>query len=463
MVFSSIIFMFVFLPILIGIYYIVPFKLRNLIILLFSLVFYGWGEPVYIILMIYSIVFNYFMGINIEKDKIKRKRTFIFAICVNIFILGFFKYYDFLIENINKIFNISLEGHSLPLPIGLSFYTFQAISYIADVYKGKVSSQKNIISFGVYIAMFPQLVAGPIVQYSDIDYQLKNRKESIDKFGKGSFYFMWGLFKKVLLANRMGVVFEAITALSGISSLTAWVGIIAYTFQIYFDFSGYSDMAIGLGYMFGFDLKENFKYPYISKSVTEFWRRWHISLGSWFREYVYIPLGGNRKGVIKHIRNIFVVWFLTGLWHGASWNFVAWGVYYGILLLIEKYILKSFIEKLPSLVKHIYTILAIMIGWVFFFSPNLSSALNYLKIMFGYGNTAIYDSIGLYYIMSYGLSIILCVLCSTPLIYNIVIRSIELKKGKCAFLVCVIHIMLFILSTAYIVADTYNPFLYFRF
>ncbi|OUQ59535.1 transcriptional regulator [Tyzzerella sp. An114] len=466
MVFSSIIFIFLFLPVLLGVYYIVPQKFRNIIMLIFSLVFYAWGEPVYIILMIYSIVFNYFMGLNIGalKEKGRRaKRTFIFTVIVNLFILGFFKYYDFFIDNINSITGLNISGHDLPLPIGLSFYTFQALSYIADVYKGKVASQKNIVSFGVYIAMFPQLVAGPIVQYSDIDYQLKNRKESFENFGTGSFYFLWGLFKKVLLANRMGVIFESIIPLSQMSSLTAWIGALAYTFQIYFDFSGYSDMAIGLGYMFGFKLKPNFRYPYLSQSVTEFWRRWHISLGSWFREYVYIPLGGNRKGVYKHIRNTFAVWLLTGLWHGASWNFVVWGLYYGVILIIEKYFLKNIIDVLPSIVLRIYTMIVVIIGWVFFFSKDLTSAIDYIRVMFGFDNIALWDTTGIYYIITGGISLIICAICSTPLLYAIVQKCIERRKNKCAFYICFLHIIIFVVAVAYLVGDTYNPFLYFRF
>ena len=466
MVFSSILFIFIFIPILILVYYISPKKLRNFIMFISSLIFYAWGEPIYILLMIYSIIFNYFMGIDIGKKLEKEKNpkfTLIFTLIINILILGFFKYYDFLIENINNIININLPSHNLSLPIGLSFYTFQAISYIIDVYKCKSKYQKNIISFGLYISMFPQLVAGPIVQYSDIDYQLKNRKESFELFGKGTFYFMWGLFKKVLLANRMGIIFESILNFSNISTFTAWIGALSYTFQIYFDFSGYSDMAIGLGYMFGFKIKENFNYPYLSKNITEFWRKWHISLGNWFREYIYIPLGGNKVSTIKHIRNIFIVWFLTGFWHGANWNFIVWGIYYAIILIIEKYLLKKLLNILPSFLSHIYTMFIVIIGWVFFFNEDINKALDYLKIMLSIGNISLFDNISLYYIYSSGISFIICFIFSTPLIHKILSNTIINKKYDTGLYICLTHIILFIITISYIISDTYNPFLYFRF
>ena len=320
MVFSSVFFVCTFLPVTIALYYLAPHRMRNGILLLASLFFYAWGEPVYLFLMLYSILFNYVIGIDIARKKAKGKKagvSLFFGVLVNLLMLGFFKYYGFAAENIEAVTGWQLPQLSLPLPIGLSFYTFQSLSYLIDVYWGKAQCQKNILSFGLYISMFPQLVAGPIVQYADIDAQLKDREESMDKFGQGVQYFIWGLAKKVLLANNLGAVHEAVTALPSLSVLSAWVGALAYTFQIYYDFSGYSDMAIGLGKMFGFELKENFAYPYCARSITQFWRRWHISLGSWFREYVYIPLGGNRTGVLRHIFNLLIVWALTGLWHGA--------------------------------------------------------------------------------------------------------------------------------------------------
>jgi len=332
MVFSSIVFLFAFLPPVLAVYYLAPVKLRNLVLLVASLIFYAWGEPVYIGLMGYSILWNYVMGLDIARSQKKGRSgrgSLWLGVAVNLLILGFFKYYGFLAENLESLLSIRLPDLALSLPIGLSFYTFQSISYLADVYRGKAKRQTNLISFGLYISMFPQLVAGPIVQYADVDAQLQKRKMSPEKFGDGVRYFISGLSKKVLLANNLGVIFQEITALSGLSVLSAWLGVLAYTLQIYFDFSGYSDMAIGLGKMLGFEFRPNFNFPYCAKSITDFWRRWHMSLSSWFREYVYIPLGGNRVKTGRHIFNLLVVWMLTGLWHGASWNFVVWGLYYG--------------------------------------------------------------------------------------------------------------------------------------
>ena len=467
MVFSSIIFIFTFLPISLILYYITPRNMRNLILLLISLVFYAWGEPVYVLLMIFTTIFNFIMGKVIDDNKrnIRCKNILIFTVLVNLFILGFFKYYGFLIENINMLFGLNIAYKQLPLPIGISFYTFQTLSYVVDVYLGKVKVQKNLISLGLYVTMFPQLVAGPIVRYQDIDKQLNYRDESIPKFSLGVDRFLRGLCKKVLLANNIGMVWTAIQSsnIDNISVLTSWIGIIAYTFQIYFDFSGYSDMAIGLGKMFGFDFIENFNYPYISTSVSEFWRRWHISLGSWFKEYIYIPLGGNRVSKLKSIRNIFVVWLLTGLWHGASWNFIVWGLYYGTILFIEKTILNKLLERLPKLLRHIYTIVLIMIGWVFFGSETLSYALDYISVMFGLSGNSIVDSTGLYYLYTNLILFVVLSLCSTPIVSKIF--KIVIKKGKIVGLSMAIfvNISVMILSISYLVNETYNPFLYFRF
>lgn len=464
MVFSSLIFLFVFLPITMIIYYICPRILRNAVLLLASLVFYAWGEPVYIILMLYSIIMNYVMGLIIEKHKNEDKHSamkmdLIYTVLINLAVLGFFKYYGFVVENLNTILPFDIPYKELALPIGISFYTFQTMSYIIDVYRDKVSAQKNIISFGAYVSMFPQLVAGPIVRYSDVCEQLNHRKETVAKFSNGMQFFVKGMAKKVLLANTIGVLFTTIDGmdLDNVSVVLAWLGCIAYTLQIYFDFSGYSDMAIGLGKMFGFDFIKNFDYPYIATSITDFWRRWHMSLSSWFREYVYIPLGGNRVSVGKHIRNILVVWFLTGLWHGASWNFIAWGMYYGIVLLIEKYFLADFLEGLPRVFAHIYSLIIIGIGWVFFFSVDLSSAFKYIGRMFGAGDGGFMDSNTLYYILTYGILFIIAGFCSTP----VVKKHFERKTG---FIASVgIYLLLFIVSVAYLVNATYNPFLYFRF
>ena len=468
MVFSSIIFMFTFLPLSLLLYYIMPRKFKNLILLMISLVFYAWGEPVYVLLMIFTIIFDYIMALIIDRnreDKVKSKVIFIATVGVNLLILGFFKYYGFLIDNINLLFNLNLQYTNLALPIGISFYTFQTLSYVVDVYLDKVKVQKSLISFALYVTMFPQLVAGPIVKYSDIDYQLTNRKESINKFGQGVDRFIIGLGKKVLLANNIGIIWTTIQGMNidSISVLTSWIGIIAYTFQIYFDFSGYSDMAIGLGKMFGFEFIENFNYPYISTSISEFWRRWHISLGTWFREYVYIPLGGNRVSTLKHIRNLFVVWLLTGLWHGASWNFVVWGLYYGFILFMEKIILHKVLSKTPKFIKHIYTMLLIMVGWVLFGSVDLTSALEYLKVMFGLSGNALVDNSAIYYLYTNIKLLIILTLCSTPIV-SIIFRQI-IKKGKSVGILFAvsINIIIILISIAYLVNETYNPFLYFRF
>lgn len=470
MIFSSVFFIFLFLPAVLLAYFIVPKKAKNLVLLLFSLVFYAWGEPVYILLMLFSILYNYVAGIEIDyhfsRGMERRARfTFRMAVAVNLGVLGFFKYYGFLLDILNAILPVDIPFHALPLPIGISFYTFQTLSYVIDVYLDKVEVQRNLISFGAYISMFPQLIAGPIVRYADVEEQLKNRRESLSGFGDGVAWFLRGLGKKVLLANNIGMAHEAIAALPAgeLPALTAWIGCAAYTFQIYFDFSGYSDMAIGLGKMFGFEFMKNFDYPYTSSSITEFWRRWHISLGSWFREYVYIPLGGNRVSVPKHIRNILVVWLLTGLWHGAAWNFIFWGLYYGVLLLIEKYLLKDLLERLPGFVKHIYTMLLVMIGWVFFFSPGIGSAFSYLGAMFGIGGGGFLNRTTFYYLRSYFLLFVILILCSTPYTYRKFFRfSFEGAKERRAFALTA-YLLIFLLSAAYLVNATYNPFLYFRF
>ncbi|MEG2984894.1 MAG: MBOAT family O-acyltransferase [Peptostreptococcaceae bacterium] len=468
MVFSSIIFLFTFLPITLILYYISPRNIKNTVLLLISLIFYAWGEPIYVFLMIFTTVFDYLIGLLINKyrkHKIKSRRIFIIAVIINLGILGFFKYYGFLIENINSVFSLNIGYEQLPLPIGISFYTFQTLSYVIDVYLGKVNVQKNLISFGLYVTMFPQLVAGPIVRYVDIDYQLKHRIHSTNKFGEGVERFIQGLAKKVLLANNVGMIFTSIQQydVNNISVLTAWLAIAAYTLQLYFDFSGYSDMAIGLGKMFGFDFIENFNYPYISKSVTEFWRRWHISLSSWFREYVYIPLGGNRCSTIFQLRNLIVVWFLTGLWHGADWNFILWGLYYGVILIIEKFFLKNILENMPNFIKHIYTMVLIMVGWTFFGIDSIQKSLEYLKVMFFLNGNPIIDSTFVYYIYTNLILLIILVLCSTPLVNKVFNQIIKNGKMKGVVFATSVQFILLFVSIAYLVNETYNPFLYFRF
>ncbi|WP_394867490.1 MBOAT family O-acyltransferase [Paraclostridium bifermentans] len=468
MVFSSIVFLFTFLPITLILYYISPRKMKNIVLLLISLIFYAWGEPVYVFLMMFTTVFDYLIGLLINKyrrNKIKSKRIFIFAVLVNLGILGFFKYYGFVIENINSVFSLNIGYNQLPLPIGISFYTFQTLSYVIDVYLDKVKVQKSLISFGLYVTMFPQLVAGPIVRYTDIDYQLKHRTHSMNKFGEGVDRFIQGLSKKVLLANNIGMIFTSIQQYdaSEISVLTAWLAIAAYTLQLYFDFSGYSDMAIGLGKMLGFDFIENFNYPYISKSVTEFWRRWHISLGSWFREYVYIPLGGNRCSTIFQLRNLCIVWFLTGLWHGADWNFILWGLYYGLILIIEKFLLKDILERMPSFIQHIYTMVLVMIGWTFFGIESIQKSLEYIKVMFFLNGNKIIDSTFIYYLHTNLILLIILILCSTPIVNKVFKKIIKNGRMEGVTLAVTVQFVLLFLSIAYLVNETYNPFLYFRF
>ncbi|OLR27610.1 MBOAT family O-acyltransferase [Bacillus cereus] len=468
MVFSSLIFLFMFLPLALIIYYVSPKILRNFLLFIVSLIFYAWGEPVYIFIMIFSTIFDYFNGVLIDKYRDCKgitKAIFINSIIVNLGILAFFKYYGFVVDNINTIFNLNIQVETLPLPVGISFYTFQTMSYVIDVYLGKVQAQKNIISFGTYVTMFPQLVAGPIVKYSDIDKQLEERKVTLDCFGEGMELFIRGLALKVLLANNIGLLWTSVkaTSISELTILTAWIGIIAFAFQIYFDFRGYSAMAQGLGKMFGVDFPENFNYPYISKSVTEFWRRWHISLGSWFREYVYIPLGGNRTGLIKQLRNLFIVWFLTGLWHGANWNFIVWGLYFGLFVTLEKLFLLKWLKNRMSFIGHVYTLIIVLIGWVFFEFENLSVAMNFIGTMFGFNQSVFLDNKTLYYLTTNFVLFIVLAICSTPFPKRAFGYIREKLKLPGAIGIPGFYVILAVLSTAYLVNDTYNPFLYFRF
>ena len=462
------IFIFVFLPITILIYYIAPKKLKNLALFIASLIFYAWGEPIYITIMLFSTVFDFFNGLAIEKyrdNKRVSKAILINSLVINLGLLGFFKYSSFFVENFNSLFNLSIQWESLPLPLGISFYTFQTLSYTIDVYLNKVNVQRNIISFGTYVTMFPQLVAGPIVRYSEIEKELDNRQESLYLFGEGAELFIIGLSKKVLLANNIGLLWDSVKAMpiSGISVLSAWLGILAFTFQIYFDFSGYSDMALGLGKMFGFNFIKNFDYPYISKSVTEFWRRWHISLGAWFREYVYIPLGGNKEGQLKQFRNLLIVWLLTGFWHGANWNFILWGLYYGILLILEKLFLLDWMKDKPEFLKHIYTMIMVVVGWVFFEFENINLGFSFIKTMFGFGTGGVIDGNAIYYLYTNGLLFIILILCFTPKLKTAFNRiKLKLKKSG-TIAIPIAYMILIFLCTAYLVNETYNPFLYFRF
>ncbi|MBP3475255.1 MAG: MBOAT family protein [Lachnospiraceae bacterium] len=473
MVFSSLLFLFRFLPAVLLVYYIVPHALRNFVLLIFSLIFYAWGEPVYIILMLVSIFISYTGGILIDCfTKMGRRKaagiTMIISCIVSLSMLAFFKYSDFVIETANNLTGAGIAMLQIALPIGISFYTFQTISYTIDVYRGEAAVQKNLISFGAYVSMFPQLIAGPIVQYKTIDTQLRTRKETMEQYAEGVRRFMIGLGKKVLLANNAGALWDTIQTMnySDVPVLTAWMGLTAYTFQIYFDFSAYSDMAVGLGHMFGFRFPENFNYPYLSKSITEFWRRWHISLGTWFREYVYIPLGGNRVNKWKHIRNIFIVWLLTGIWHGASWNFVIWGVYYGALLLAEKFIFGKHLKKLPVVCGHIYCMFFVMLGWNLFVFEDMGQGMAFLKALFGIYGQGIGNKETVYLLYNHVFLLVLCILGSTHLPQDI-------GRGVCARLSGrnvmqplvenVFYAGIFILSVAWLVDATYNPFLYFRF
>lgn len=473
MVFSSILFLFRFLPIALLLYFIAPGKLRNLVLFLLSLFFYAWGEPVYVVLMLFSTVVDYTHGLLVQHFKErgqmgKAKMAVVSSAVINLFLLGFFKYSDFLINNINYIFGTTIANLNLGLPIGISFYTFQTMSYTIDVYRGDARVQKNIISFGTYVALFPQLIAGPIVQYKTVDEQINNRRTTWEGFSYGIVRFVTGLGKKVLLANNIGLLWEEIQGLSAtgeLSVLTAWIGAAAFAFQIYFDFSGYSDMAIGLGAMFGFRFHENFEHPYESGSITEFWRRWHISLGTWFKEYVYIPLGGNRKGKAVQIRNILVVWALTGIWHGASWNFMIWGLYFGILLIIEKLWLLKVLEKLPKAVGHIYTMILVLISWVIFAFDSVNRGTAYIGKMFG-ADGMLFDEKALYLLGSYGLLFVVLAAGATSYPKKAAEYLMErLKRLTVAqTVICNAFLMaVLLLSIAFVVDASYNPFLYFRF
>ena len=470
MLFSSITFLFVFLPVTLAVYYLAPVQMRNLVMLAASLFFYAWGEPVYIILMLLSILMNYYCGLDIDGKRNSpqlARRSLIFAVAANVLVLGFFKYYGLIMETVNGTLPVDIPYRVLPLPIGISFYTFQALSYIVDVYRGEARAQKKFTWFASYICMFPQLIAGPIIRYVDIEEQLRQRSFGIVKFGRGAMFFIRGLAKKVVIANSIGTVYEQVMQLpvGTVSVLTSWVGCLAYAFQIYFDFSGYSDMAVGLGKMFGFEFRRNFHYPYVSKSITEFWRRWHISLSTWFREYVYIPLGGNRCGGQRNMVNLILVWALTGLWHGAEWNFLLWGLYYGVLLILEKHVWGALMDRLPGVIQHIYTFVLVMVGWVFFFSPDLGSALDYIGMMFGMGASALADRQAVFLLTTHWLLFLLCILGSSSIGWTILRAFMEsYKKGRTQRIMsCVIYMGIFLVSVAFLVTETFNPFLYFRF
>lgn len=461
MVFSSLLFLFIFLPVFLICYFVIPKPWRNFILFLGSLMFYAWGEPIYVSIMLFSTVLDYTCGLIIDRfrnHKVLPKVGLMLSLIGNLGLLSYFKYADFFIGNINNIFGSQLALLNLALPIGISFYTFQTMSYTIDLYRGKIDAQKNIISFGAYVAMFPQLVAGPIVTYASVAKELNHRVITLDSFGEGTIRFIEGLGKKVLLANNIGLLWDQIskTSQGELSIISGWLGALAFGLQLYFDFSGYSDMAIGLGKMLGFTFPENFNYPYISRSVTEFWRRWHITLGSWFREYVYIPLGGNRVSTARFYSNIFVVWFLTGFWHGAGWNFVIWGLLFGILMVIERGFLLKWLEKCPRFISHIYLLFVILVSWVLFAQNSLGEAISYLKVMFGLTSSPIINTETLYSLTNFYVLLILGVLFATPLMKNIKAKLPE-------WILYLFYVGVLVLSTAYLVDATFNPFLYFRF
>lgn len=475
MVFSSIVFLCIFFPAVIICYYICPKPLRNLFLLLASLLFYAWGEPKYILIMLFSTVFDYCNGRLLEYFESKNKKeTFgklVLAVSVigNLGILCFFKYTDFILTSVNALTGMEFSLLHLTLPIGISFYTFQTMSYTIDVYRGKVTAQHNLISFGMYVCMFPQLIAGPIVRYSDISKEVDIRKTSFALCASGMQRFLLGLGKKVLLANQIGVLWDEISGLetSDLSMALAWLGAFAFTFQIYFDFSGYSDMAIGLGQIFGFHFPENFQYPYESKSITEFWRRWHITLSSWFREYLYIPLGGSRKGRTRQIWNLLAVWFLTGLWHGAGWNFILWGLYFFVLLVVEKLFLQKFLNNLPKILQHIYALFWIVLGWVIFACEDLSMLKNYMKMLVSIDIPAV-NQLALYEWTTHALFLVILVLGSTQLpkkVCESMLQKISsiFGEGTAFWLKSVWCLAVLLLSMAMLVSGSYNPFLYFRF
>ena len=485
MLFSSVTFLVYFLPIAILVYYMVPSRFKNAVILVESLFFYSWGEPVYILLMITSIIFNYISGLAISKLQSSKKFTknvLFFNVFVNLALLGFFKYADFTIDNINAIFGTQFSTLELPLPIGISFYTFQAMSYIIDLDRGKVRVQKNLVNFAVYISMFPQLIAGPIVRFKTVEEQLNTRVHSFEMFGNGVVRFTFGLAKKVIIANNMGQIWTAINGkeLSDLSIMNVWLLAFSFALQIYFDFSGYSDMAIGLGKMFGFTFDENFNYPYMSKSITEFWRRWHISLGTWFKEYLYIPLGGNKKGEARQIFNILVVWSLTGLWHGASWNFAIWGMYFGIFLVLEKmFILKgmsklsNYLPLVSKVLSRLYTLVAVVISWLIFSITDTNRLIVMLKMLFcGYGFNSestikLLDNSDIYLLSSNALILIVAIVAATGLPTAAYVKFVKNREENGAKQMKVYEIIavlvLFFISFAFVVSSTYNPFLYFRF
>ena len=466
MVFSTPYFLFLYLPAVLFLYYISPFRYRNFILLVFNLLFYGWGEPVYILLMIFTIVLDYFAGIIVQRckdqDNDKGARWAVgISLALNLAILFFFKYWDLVATTLQSI-GIPMPVLNLTLPIGISFYTFQTMTYPVDIYRGDAELPKNLINFGTFVTLFPQLIAGPIIKYKELADQMAYRTHSPEQFASGVQMFTIGLAKKVLLANSIGQLWDVYLATPGseLTTLGAWLGILAFSMQLYFDFSGYSDMAVGLGRMLGFEFLPNFNYPYISKSITEFWRRWHISLSTWFREYLYIPLGGNRCSKGRWVLNLFLVWAATGIWHGASWNFVLWGLYFWVLLLVEKFVLLRWLKRAPGAVGHLYTLFFVLVSWTIFAIEDFGQLGEYLKVMFGLGGVPLIDGAFKYYAANYLPVLCISALAATPL-GAAVYRRLNVRTAHILGAVLILAGLL--LCTAYLVDGTYNPFLYFRF
>ena len=467
MLFSSISFLYYFLPITLTVYFICKNKYRNIILLISSLFFYFYGEPKYTILMLISAFSAYVHGILIDKfrDKKYSKVFLVSGLSINLGILVVFKYGDFIIKNINYIFSSNINLLRLTLPIGISFYTFQTLSYVVDVYTNKAKVCRRFTNFATYVCLFPQLIAGPIVRYTTIEDELQNRTQSFEKFAYGVNRFIIGLAKKVILSNNLGLLVSIISKSDEKSILSYWIVAVVFTLQIYFDFSGYSDMAIGLGRIFGFDFLENFNYPFISKSIKEFWRRWHISLSTFFRDYLYIPLGGNRVSKFRWIFNLFVVWSLTGLWHGDSWNFILWGLYFALLLIIENLFLQKLLNKLPVIIQHIYAKFFIIISFVIFNNENMKDLFNSLYNMFNFKNLILYNDFSIYYLKSYSIILIISIIASTPLLKNIIDKINESKKGEkvMSLMNVIFNVVILIVVTGYLIDGSFNPFLYFRF
>ncbi len=466
MVFSEPVFMFMFLPVTLLIYYAVPFRFKNFILFLSGLLFYSWGEPVYVLIMILSTLIDYLAGRIMHKFDTRkniRKIALIISVIMNLSLLGIFKYSGMIVDSLNSVFGLSISNPNLPLPIGISFFTFQSMSYTIDLYRRNITVQKNFVKFAAFVTMFPQIVAGPIVLYNDVAKELESRKINFNEISKGISVFICGLCKKVLIANSVGELWTNVkdTDYSLLPAATAWLGIIAFTLQIYFDFSGYSDMAVGLGKMLGFNFPENFNYPYNSKTVSEFWRRWHMTLGGWFKSYVYFPLGGSRNGTAKTIRNLLIVWTLTGIWHGASWNFAIWGLYYGVILILEKFVLAKIINKLPDIITRIYTLFMVVIGWIIFEISSPAAEIGFIGSMFG-ASGIFSDSATLNIIHNYLFTIIVAAVVATGLplkLWKMISEKIRFSDTLCF----IGEAAGMVASIAYLVDASYNPFLYFNF